>query len=122
MCRDFARGYEANTGSVLCTSESGRTLLDPRVLAVGSGVIHRVALERPDAGEAPLLQHPLLKVLEGGHDTEPIAGRAVLVEVVTLLEERLPLLIASDPCLPHLRDLHCLLAAQLLSPRHRRHG
>ena len=97
-------------------------MLGPRALAVGPGVIHEVATERPDAGEAPLLQHPLLKVLEGGHDTEPIAGRAVLVEVVTLLEERLPLLIASDPCLPHLRDLHCLLAAQLKTPQHQRHG
>lgn len=68
------------------------------------------------------MQHPILKVLDGGGDTAMVSGRHVLGEIVALLDERIPTIRAGDPSLPHLRDLHAVLRASMLSPQQSSRG
>ncbi len=63
------------------------------------------------------MQHPLMRVLEGGRDTRAVSGRDILIEISAVLDEKLPLVTASDPSLTYLRDLRAVLAASQLTPR-----
>lgn len=48
-------------------------------------------------------------------------GVDVVVEIVAVMDKRLPLVGLGDRDLRYLRDLHQILSARLLTPR-RRHG
>lgn len=65
---------------------------------------------------------PGLRVIDGGGHAQPLTGRAVLGELVDLLEDRLPYVTADDPCRAHLASLLQVLAARQLPPPPHRTG
>lgn len=57
-----------------------------------------------------------LYVVRPDEPSEAVTGRQVALEIVALLEDRLPHVASADPVLPHLRNLLGLLGASARKP------
>lgn len=69
------------------------------------------------------MQHPILKVIEGGLDDHgTFTGQQVLEELAEVLDYLVPRVPVDDPLKAHLLNLHLLMAGHARTPRRRADG